>query len=124
MTGSQSDQHTELFRIRPARPAGPGPGGMVHAYRNPVPFARSSLAGPYPASMAASMGDDANLTVAGDGRARQPVPQTWRGTPIPVRILIVDDDPTIRSVLEALLEDEGFTPVVAANGRDALAVTR
>lgn len=38
------------------------------------------------------------------------------------RILIVDDDPTIRSVLEALLEDEGFLPVVAANGREALRI--
>jgi two-component system cell cycle response regulator DivK len=37
------------------------------------------------------------------------------------RILVVDDDPTIRSVLEALLEDEGFEPVVATNGREALA---
>jgi DNA-binding response OmpR family regulator len=37
-----------------------------------------------------------------------------------VQILIVDDDPTIRSVLEALLEDEGFTPVTAANGREAV----
>jgi DNA-binding response OmpR family regulator len=38
------------------------------------------------------------------------------------RILIVDDDPTIRSVLEALLEDEGFQPVTAANGEVALSV--
>jgi DNA-binding response OmpR family regulator len=38
------------------------------------------------------------------------------------RILIVDDDPTIRSVLEALLEDEGFQPVTAANGKEALSV--
>jgi two-component system cell cycle response regulator DivK len=38
------------------------------------------------------------------------------------RILIVDDDPTIRSVLEALLEDEGFQPVTAANGREALSI--
>lgn len=35
-------------------------------------------------------------------------------------ILIVDDDPTIRSILEALLEDEGFDPVTAANGQEAL----
>lgn len=37
-----------------------------------------------------------------------------------VRILIVDDDPTIRSVLEALLDDEGFIPITAVNGRDAI----
>lgn len=41
-----------------------------------------------------------------------------------VRILIVDDDPTIRSVLEALLEDEGFTPVTAANGQEAVMIVR
>lgn len=41
-----------------------------------------------------------------------------------VRILIVDDDPTIRSVLEALLEDEGFVPVTAANGKEAVAIVR
>jgi CheY-like chemotaxis protein len=39
---------------------------------------------------------------------------------MPVNILVVDDDPTIRTVLEALLEDEGFTPVMAVNGRDAV----
>lgn len=37
-----------------------------------------------------------------------------------VDILVVDDDPTIRSVLEALLEDEGFTPILAVNGREAV----
>jgi DNA-binding response OmpR family regulator len=37
-----------------------------------------------------------------------------------VQILIVDDDPTIRSVLEALLDDEGYVPVTAANGREAV----
>lgn len=37
-----------------------------------------------------------------------------------MQILIVDDDPTIRSVLEALLEDEGFDPVTAANGQEAV----
>jgi DNA-binding response OmpR family regulator len=41
-----------------------------------------------------------------------------------VRILIVDDDPTIRSVLEALLEDEGFAPVMAANGKEAVNIAR
>jgi DNA-binding response OmpR family regulator len=41
-----------------------------------------------------------------------------------VRILIVDDDPTIRSVLEAFLEDEGFTPSLAVNGQDAVEQAR
>ncbi|HBY45572.1 MAG TPA: response regulator [Chloroflexi bacterium] len=35
-------------------------------------------------------------------------------------MLIVDDDPTIRSALEALLEDEGFAPQTASNGQEAL----
>ena len=39
-------------------------------------------------------------------------------------ILIVDDDPTIRSVLEALLEDEGFAPVTASNGQEAVRIAR
>lgn len=43
-----------------------------------------------------------------------------RGHASSVQILVVDDDPTIRSVLEALLEDEGFTPVMAVNGREAV----
>lgn len=34
--------------------------------------------------------------------------------------MIVDDDPTIRSALEALLEDEGFAPQTASNGQEAL----
>jgi DNA-binding response OmpR family regulator len=41
-----------------------------------------------------------------------------------VQILIVDDDPTIRSVLEALLEDEGFLPLTATNGREAVNLAR
>lgn len=41
-----------------------------------------------------------------------------------MRVLIVDDDPTIRSVLEAFLEDEGFTPTLAVNGRDAVEQAR
>jgi DNA-binding response OmpR family regulator len=41
-----------------------------------------------------------------------------------VRILIVDDDPAIRSVLEALLEDEQFTPETASNGLEAVNMAR
>ena len=61
-----------------------------------------------------SMGTGVGTTV---GR----VPSQQEST---VRILIVDDDPTIRSVLEALLEDEGYLPVTAANGKEAVAIVR
>jgi CheY-like chemotaxis protein len=35
-------------------------------------------------------------------------------------ILVVDDEPEIRSVLSELLSDEGYTVAQAANGREAL----
>ena len=37
------------------------------------------------------------------------------------RLLIVDDDREIRETLRAVLEDEGFTVAVAANGAEAIA---
>lgn len=39
----------------------------------------------------------------------------------PYRLLIVDDDRSIREALRTALEDEGFTVAVAANGAEALA---
>lgn len=39
------------------------------------------------------------------------------------RILIVDDDVTIRSTMEAILEDEGYTVDSAANGKEAIKKT-
>ena len=41
--------------------------------------------------------------------------------PQPHRVLIVDDDFAIRDALAELLEGEGYLPIAAANGRDALA---
>ena len=38
-----------------------------------------------------------------------------------LRILIVDDDVTIRTVLADLFHDEGYVVQIAANGRQALA---
>ena len=35
-------------------------------------------------------------------------------------MLIVDDDPTIRSLVRQTLDDEGYDTVVAGNGADAL----
>ena len=37
------------------------------------------------------------------------------------RLLVVDDDRTIRESLRSALEDEGFTVAVAANGAEAMA---
>jgi diguanylate cyclase (GGDEF)-like protein len=38
-----------------------------------------------------------------------------------IRILIVDDEPTVRNVLSQVLEDDGFETTEAANGEEALA---
>ena len=38
----------------------------------------------------------------------------------PKRVLIVDDDPTIRSLVQAILEGEGHTVVVAEDGEQCL----
>jgi two-component system response regulator MprA len=35
-------------------------------------------------------------------------------------VLVVDDDPSIRTLLEEVLRDEGYVVRVAANGREAL----
>ena len=36
------------------------------------------------------------------------------------RVLIIDDEPSVADALRGILEDEGFTVVVAANGRDGI----
>lgn len=40
----------------------------------------------------------------------------------PHRVLVVDDDPGIRSFLTGALEDEGYEVRAATNGREALAI--
>jgi CheY-like chemotaxis protein len=39
-------------------------------------------------------------------------------------VLVVEDDPDLREMMAQLLRLEGFDPVVAENGRDALKVLR
>lgn len=39
-----------------------------------------------------------------------------------LKVLLVDDDEIVRMVITAFLEDEGFYPLEAASGRDALAI--
>jgi CheY-like chemotaxis protein len=41
-----------------------------------------------------------------------------------IRVLIVDDDDDLREMLGFVLEAEGFTPVLASNGAEALEVLR
>lgn len=40
------------------------------------------------------------------------------------RVLIIDDEPSVADALRVILEDEGFSVSVAANGRDGIAEAR
>jgi DNA-binding response OmpR family regulator len=40
--------------------------------------------------------------------------------PAPAAVLIAEDEPDIRQILHALLEEEGYTVLSAADGQDAL----
>ena len=40
------------------------------------------------------------------------------------RVLIIDDEPSVADALRVILEDEGFSVALAANGRDGLAEAR
>jgi len=43
-----------------------------------------------------------------------------RGGVTMFRILVVEDDPNIRKLIEAVLLDEGYTPILAKDGQEAL----
>jgi CheY-like chemotaxis protein len=45
-------------------------------------------------------------------------------SPTPATVLVVDDDPNLQRVLKKFLTLEGFTPVVAGNGAEALSYLR
>lgn len=45
-------------------------------------------------------------------------------TPLPARILIVDDDPAIRSLLRIVIQRSGFDVDTASDGREALDLIR
>ncbi|MBW8780884.1 MAG: response regulator [Verrucomicrobia bacterium] len=47
--------------------------------------------------------------------------EIWRGQG---RILVVDDEPAVRSVIEPMLTQLGFSPVLAEDGESALAIVR
>lgn len=43
-------------------------------------------------------------------------------SPVPTRILIVEDEPDIRNTLELILAHKGFTVLTSSNGHEALRV--
>lgn len=54
-------------------------------------------------------------------------PDEWHGRPEVdegIRVLVVDDDHSIRETLRLLLEDDGYPVAEAGNGMDALALLR
>src|SRR5205823_13422880 len=62
-------------------------------------------------------------------RRSRPLPAKARGhkmneTDCPRGVLIVDDDPALRESLSEVLEDAEYSPLVAANGQEALAFLR
>ena len=72
----------------------------------------------------------AEVEGAEDGEARRisrPVSDAWRPAP-PVkavgRVLVIDDDPTVRELMERFLTKEGFSVLTAANGVDGLRQAR
>jgi DNA-binding NtrC family response regulator len=63
-----------------------------------------------------------NLKPAGYRRAQ--TMDERRGLDDPERILIIDDDETIRKTLAAILEEQGYTVDTARNGSDAVRQSR
>jgi putative two-component system response regulator len=49
-------------------------------------------------------------------------PRAMPGPPAPIHILVVDDEPNVRTVLRRVLEPEGFRVTEAASGAEALLV--
>lgn len=45
-------------------------------------------------------------------------------SPVPLRVLVVDDDPTVRDVLEAMLSFEGCEVLTAPDGERSLQMAR
>ncbi len=57
---------------------------------------------------------------AGANTRGGPPLQTSLSVPASHRILVVDDDPSIRTLFRLMLEDAGYHPVVTGSARDAL----
>ncbi len=49
------------------------------------------------------------------------IPLTLDG-PLPKRVLVVDDEPSVREAFEAVLQGKGYEVILAADGREALKI--
>src|SRR5580658_10485972 len=76
------------------------------------------------------MGSDTSVGGSNEERQNGPEegPMTYSRVPVPEpspsRVLLVDDDRSIRHALYTLLESEGYEVLAAGNGLDGLAVFR
>jgi two-component system, sensor histidine kinase and response regulator len=61
------------------------------------------------------------LGAAGAPADEAPAPAPAERTSRPLRILVAEDNPVNQRVVEAILEQRGHTPVLAGNGREAVA---
>jgi CheY-like chemotaxis protein len=52
------------------------------------------------------------------------MPPTHTSPPLPMRVLVIDDDAVLRELLSALLDVEGHTVITAESGEDALGQLR
>lgn len=50
----------------------------------------------------------------------QPLPAPEQGTPARPRVLVMEDDPSVRSLLHTLLDAEGYDVVTASDGLSGL----
>ncbi len=50
--------------------------------------------------------------------------ELWSAPPLRTSVLVVDDDQDIRETVKEVLEDEGYSVAIAANGEEALAHLR
>jgi len=98
----------------------------IRAHRSATPTPLRELRPEIPERLAAAVDrmmakspEDRYATPADVIKALQPFATSERGT-----VLVVDDDPFVRTTLTAGLESHGFTVQVAGDGREALDVLR
>jgi two-component system NtrC family sensor kinase len=90
----------------------PDTGGSGAAFIIELPIATPLAGEPSGAAPAAFAARSGTVGAGADGRATRP------------RILVLDDEPSIRRFLFKALESAGFEPILAASGQDAIDLVR